>query len=225
VRTWDLVSELPIEIDARRSRARTRSRSPTFHPPTTEVRPARLRPRRVGEDVSYDAEAHGIFRCGPRASRSSGRRLLAATRAARRPRPLARSRFAAERHPLLPALAFESRGATSRWRRRPSRWRTRAGASFDRSGFGVSFGLGDRRRHAYPRARARYGHARQARRYDPRGRAFLRTTLHAPVVCRRGSTSRLLRRTVLDPPADPALYQLIVDAFPVAIVETRVTSP
>ncbi len=221
MRTWDLISELPVEID--------RYELVPHEIPFPDGSSRRVTVVRLiggdldglGEDVTYDAEAQGVFQdAGPE-------------------QPLAGSTTLAGYARLLDGLDLWP-GAESQPNATPDyrRWAFESAAldlalrqaglsladAFRRElrplRFGVSFGLGDpptaTRIHDM---RARYPGTHFKLDATSAWTRELADELHATGAVDVVDLKGYYVGTVVDQPADPALYQLIVDAFPDAIVE------
>jgi hypothetical protein len=221
MRTWDLISELPIEIDRYELVAYEIPFPNGSSRRTTVVRLIGGDLDGLGEDVTYDAEAQGVFQdAGPEQPLAGSTTLAGFARlldgldlwpgAESQPNAtLDYRRWAFESAALDLALRQSGLSLTDAFRRelRPLR-------------FGVSFGLGDppmaTRIHDM---RARYPGTRFKLDATSAWTRELADELHATGAVDVVDLKGYYVGTVVDQPADPELYRLIVDAFPDAIVE------
>lgn len=227
MRTWNLISELPVEIEGYEL---VPHEIPFPNGNTRRTTVIRLKGDGVdglGEDVTYDADAQGVFQdAGPE-------------------QPLAGSTTIAGFAKLLDGIDLWP-GAGSQPNASPDyrRWAYESAAldlALRQSGlsladafrrelrplrFGVSFGLGD------PPSAARI-HELRARYPDTRFKLDATSIWTRPLADELAATGAIdvvdlkgyYVGTVVDQPADPVLYQLIVDAFPDSIVEDAHYAP
>ena len=227
MRTWDLISELPIEIDGYELVPHEIPFPTGDVRRTTVVRLLGGDLDGLGEDVTYIAEAQGVFQdAGPEQPLQGSTTLAGFARlldgldlwpgADSQPNasPDYR-RWAFESAALDLALRQAGLSLADAFRRelRPLR-------------FGVSFGLGD------PPTADRI-HELRARYPGTHFKLDATSAWTRPLADELAATGAIdvvdlkgyYVGTVVDQPADPELYQLIVDAFPDSIVEDARYAP
>jgi hypothetical protein len=221
MRTWDLISELPIEIDGYELVPHEIPFPTGGSRRTTVVRLKGDGLDGLGEDVTYIADAQGVFQdAGPEQPLSGSTTLAGFARLLEGldlwpdvdSQPNASPdyrRWAFESAALDLALRQAGLALADALRRelRPLR-------------FGVSFGLGD------PPTATRI-HELRARYPGTHFKLDATSAWTRPLADELAATGAIdvvdlkgyYVGTVVDQPADPALYRLIVDAFPDSIVE------
>jgi hypothetical protein len=221
MRTWDLLSELPIEIDGYELVPHEIPFPTGESRRTTVVRLKGGDLDGLGEDVTYQADAQGVFQdAGPEQPLTGSTTLAGYARlldgldlwpgADSQPNAsLDYRRWAFESAALDLALRQSGLSLADAFRRelRPLH-------------FGVSFGLGD------PPTATRI-HALRSRYPGTHFKLDATSAWTRPLADELAATGAIdvvdlkgyYVGTVVDQPADPALYRLIVEAFPDSIVE------